>query len=177
MPAGWVHATIDLITFGRHFFDLHKEKDEAWKRLGPDHRVVDHEWYQAYGKSWTFDDPFPDWLKQLVQAVRDTEGEDQAERHMSWIVHDYFDRVWDGLSEDRRRYREGFFAWVLFHPEILKGKFGVDVLNGKIHRVIEGRETWEDCPFARTEYRRLRSYAEAVSRRHQAVREMLECYG
>ena len=63
MPDGWVHAVIDLIGYGRPYFDLHKEKDKPSQTLGWEHRIVGHDWYQAFGEKWTFDKSFPTWLK------------------------------------------------------------------------------------------------------------------
>jgi len=177
MPAGWVHAVMDLLVFGRSYFDLHQEKDKAYETLGPGHRIVDHDWYQGFGKFWTFSDPFPDWLKQYTQNLRDTVGEDRAEEQMASVTHEYLDRVWDGLSPMERKYQESFLIWALFHPEVLRDKFGVDVLNGKMHRVIEDQEIWEDCPYVKAEYERLRSYVEAVKSRDKTPQDMLRRYG
>ena len=178
MPSAWVHATIDLIAFGRHYFDLHREKDRPHETLGPEHRIVNHEWYKAFDWGvWTFSNPFPSWLHESIQALGDEEGPDRAEQHMGMNAHDYWDRGWDGLSFPERKYRESFFMWVLLHPELLKNWAGVDVVNGKIHRVIDGKETWEDCPEVRSEYRRLRKYVEAVRIKDKILQKMLASYG
>ena len=177
MPNGWVHAMIDLLAFGRSYFDLHQEKDKAYETLGLDHRVVDHDWYQGFGKFWTFSDPFPGRLKQSIQTLKDTEGGDTAEEKMASIAHEYLDKVWDDLSTKERKYWESCFIWVLFHPEVLRDRFGLDVLNGKIHRVIEGQEIWGDCPYTKAEYERLRRYAEVVRSNDETLQGMLERYG
>ena len=174
MPNGWVHATIDLIAFGRPYFDLHREKDKAHETLGPQHRLVNHEWYQAFEKFWTFPDPFPSWLKESIQALENAEG---AEEQMVSIAHEYLDRVWDGLSLPERKYWESFFIWLLFNPRILKNWAGVDVVNSRIHRVVEDRKIWEGCPDTKVEYERLRRYVEAVKSNDDILQDILERYG
>lgn len=184
MPNGWVHETIDLIAYGRPYHHVHKTKDaESQKRPGRRHREVNHEWYQEFGKVWSLSDPFPDWWKETTQKVRDEEGPESAEELMVSVSHDYFDKVWDydGLSKperDRiRKYREGFFAWLLLRPSVLKEWAGVDVLEGKIQRLIEGQEVWEDAPDIKSKYEGLRRRVEFVIRKDRALREMLERYG
>lgn len=176
MPSAWVHAAIDLIAYGRSYFDLHKKKDKAYELLGPNHRIVNHDWYQAYGRSWNFCEPFPPGIKESIRLLGNKEGADKAEEQMAWIDHDYIDRTWDVLSGSERKYWEGFFAWVLFSPDILKDWAGVDVLNGKIHRVIEDQEIWEECPYTKAEYRRLRRYVEVVKSRDKRLRDILDRY-
>jgi hypothetical protein len=48
------------------------------------------------------------------------------------------------------------------HPEIIEQKFQVDVIRGRIHRVIDGEEIWEPSPETVTDYERLRAYVERV---------------
>ena len=177
MPNAWVHATIDLIAFGRHYFDLHQEKDRAHETMGPEHRIVNHDWYQAFGKVWNFSDPFPALLNTSIQALGDEEGPDRAEQHMAMNAHDYWDRVWNSLSFPERKYREAFFIWLLLNPRILEDWARVDVRNGRIHRVVEGKEIWEACPEVRSEYKRLRRYIETVKGNDVILQEMLERYG
>ena len=152
MPSGWVHATMDLIVFGRPYFDLHKDKDKAHETLGSKHRIIDHDWYQAFGRVWTLSDPFPEWLGESIQRLADSEGAVRAEEHMVLNAHDYLDRVWDRLSFLERKYWETFFVWLLLNPRILENWAGVDVVNGRIHRVNEGKEMWEAYPEIISEY-------------------------
>jgi hypothetical protein len=63
--------------------------------LGPNHRIVDHDWYQAYGRSWNFCEPFPSGIKESVRILGNEEGADKAEEQMAWIDHDYIDKIWD----------------------------------------------------------------------------------
>lgn len=92
MASVWIHAVIDLIAYGRAYFDLHKEKDKPHEFLGANHRIVNHDWYQAYGKSWNFCEPFPSSIKDILG---NEERADKAEEQMAWIDHDYIDRTWD----------------------------------------------------------------------------------
>lgn len=96
---------------------------------------------------------------------------------MAWIDHDYIDRTWDVLSDLERKYWEGFFAWVLLSPNILKDWAGVDVLDGKIQRIMKNHEVWESCPELKSEYKRLYNYVKAVKEGDKILQDMLERYG
>ena len=177
MPNGWVHAVIDIIVYGRPYFDLHKEKDKPSQILGRKHRIVRHNWYQVFEKWWTFDEPFPTCLKEQISEIRTANGPEKAEECMAYVDHDYIDRIWDDLSHKESKYWEGFFMYVLFNPKILKEWAKVDVLEGRIHRTINGREVWEDCPELKSEYRRLRSYVNIVKERDKDLQKIVERYG
>ena len=171
MASGWVHAVIDLIVFGRIYFDGHKYKDAPSKKLGSKHRTERHPYYWQYKKRWSLSNPesllnpFPEELKHSILKTRDKDGKDKAEKKMSWIAHDYIDRIWNNLSPRQRSDFEGFCAWILFNPSVLSRWAGVYVLGGRIARVIEGREIWEDCPELKREYKRLYRYVKAISYR------------
>ncbi len=167
MPSALSHTIIDLLAYGRPYFDLHKEKDAAYATLGVNHRKVYHEWYNVYLDEWDFDEPFPQSLKQVIEYVAQARGGDDAERSQSYVSHDYYDRIWDSLSNEERRIQEGFLIWVLRRPDVLKQKFGVDVHGEKIERMINGQVVWEDAPGLRKEYLRLCAYADAVIRNSQ----------
>lgn len=184
MPNGWVHETIDLIAYGRPYRRVHKTKDaESQRKPGRRHREVNHEWYQAFSKLWSFSDPFPDSLMETIQRLRDSEGYDRAEERMVSDTHDYIDKVWDwddlSMPERarRRKYWEGLFAWLLFHPEVLRDWAGVDVLDGEIQRLIGDQEIWQDAPDIKSKYEGLLRRVEFVKSKDRALREMLECYG
>ena len=162
MPSVFIHSIIDLLAYGRPYFDLHKKKDAAYATLGVKHREVYHEWYQAYLDEWDFHEPFPPSLMQMIEYVAQARGGDDAERDQSFASHGYYDRIWDSLSEEERLFQEGFFIWVLRQPGILKQKFGVDVHGEKIERMINGQVVWEDAPGLRKEYLRLCAYADVV---------------
>jgi len=158
MANAWVHSVIDLISYGRPYFDIHKKKDKSSEYLGRKHRVLNHKWYNNFGKLWDFNEPFPTLIKKSIQKLGNEKGVLKAEKGMAWTDHDYIDRIWDGLSDKQIKYWEGFFAWILFNPDILKSWAGVDVLNGKIKRLIKNSEVWEICPELKSEYKRLCNY-------------------
>ena len=176
MPSGWIHAVLNLVVYGRPYIDVHQHKDRWSKTLGRRHRSVEHEWYQDYGKSWDFRDPFPRWLKEYTKMLAREEGPEEAEKQMASVDHDYFDRIWDDLSRPWRRYWEGFFIWLILNPTLLRTRAGVDVLEGRIQRFINGREMWESCPELRQEYRRLCRYVAAVLAKNEHLMEMLRRY-
>ena len=176
MPSAWIHAVIDLIAYGRPCFDIHKEKDKPHELLGSNHRIVNHDWYQAYGRAWNFCEPFPSWIKESIRILGNEEGADKAEEQMVWIDHDYIDKTWDALSDPERKYWERFFVWVLLSPKILKDWAGVNTLNGKIQRIINNHEVWESCPELKSEYKRLYNYVKAVID-DKILQDMLELYG
>jgi hypothetical protein len=96
---------------------------------------------------------------------------------MAWIDHDYMDRIWDTISAQEKKYREGFFAWILFNPETLKKWAGVDVSCGRIQRLIDGHEIWEYCPELKSEYKKLCKYVNAVKENDEILKNMIESYG
>jgi len=175
LPNGWIHATTDLIAYGRPYFDIHQHKDKAHEQLGSNHRKINHEWYQAFG-IWTFNDPFPDFLKDMISDIREGCGARVAEERMAYWDHGYSDRIWDDISEEQREYIEGAFAWILLHPDFLKKWAGVDVIKGKIKRLIDQKETWEECPELIDEYHRLCCYVKKVIENHKYLQIMLETY-
>jgi hypothetical protein len=173
MPNGWVHATVDLIAFSRSYFDLHRQKDRLGRKLGSGHRKIGHDWYWQFERSWTFSEPFPDSVRRRIARLGQTEGSYAAERAQASIAHDHLDRVWDGLSKEERKYWEGFFLWLLLHPDVLKCWAGVDVMNGSINRLVQGRNLWRPCPTLRDEYARLLRYAESVRGIDPAIRQIV----
>lgn len=66
---------------------------------------------------------------------------------------------------------------VQLNPEVLKDWAGVDVVAGRIHRVVDGEEIWENAPELRPEYERLRALAYLLLRLDRELRHMLEQYG
>jgi len=172
-----MHAIIDLLAYGRPYFDLHKEKDKAFETLGQHHRKIGHEWYQVFGEKWTLDEPFPSCLKDEIFKIRNVKGSEEAEKQMAFLDHDYLDRIWDELSSQERNYWEGFFAWLISKPKILKEWAGVDVLEGKIQRVIDGCEVWGNCPKLKSEYMRLCKYVKVVKNNSKILQNIIERYG
>lgn len=159
MAAGWVHATIDLIAFGRSYFDLHQYKDHPWRELGFKHREINHDWYKEFGENWDFSDPFP-----LIIHMRTAvfSNPDEAEKIQSWFSHDYIDRIWDMLDNNRRIEIEENFKRLLQNPEELNRACEIDVSHGFIYRVIDGKKVIEHCPQLIKEYQRLRNYVSKI---------------
>lgn len=188
MPSALVHAAVyDLPSFGElRYFDVHKQIDAAHKWLGYRHRTLeDHSWYVACGELWTPEEPFPEWLTKSwrerfllgTEGAGAREAPAQIEQHMVFVGHCWFDRLWDRLSCQERLYRESFAIWVLFHPEEIRTPWGVDLVNGRIQRLVRGRETWEEAPHLPALHIRLRSYAQGMLRRSPELRGQLERYG
>lgn len=165
LTAGWVHQTIDLVAYGRTYAHVHREKDAASQSIpGLRHRTVGHEWYQRFGRDWGFAQPYPQAAREVIEKMRETRGPDAAEEKMSADSHDLIDKTWDGLSRQARLYWEGFFAWLIYHPDILERWAEVDVARGRIKRVIDGEAVWEESPETVAEYKNLRR---EVSRHHK----------
>lgn len=163
MAAGFVHATLDFLAFGRHYLDLHQQKDAPSQELGPAHRSLHHEWYNAFELDWDFRDPFPNAVNAVVESIADKHGDAKAEAAMAVdIAHDYTDRVWDSLGKLERMNITGYCAWVLFNPHVLRDKFGVDVENETIERTIEGKRIWEHAPGLAKKYEDLYRYGCAI---------------
>ncbi len=178
MPAGFVHATFDLMAFGRHYFELHKQKDAPWQELGADHRSLNHTWYNARGVDWELQNPFPKALHSVIESIADKRGDAEAEAAMAvHVAHDYMDRVSDGLAEPERKYITAFCLWLLFNPDVLKNKFGVDVVNETIERTIEGERVWEHAPGLAKKYEDLYRYGCAVVYRDRELASLLARYG
>jgi hypothetical protein len=177
MPAGWVHAVIDLIAYDAPMLDLHQWKDEPWQRLGYRHRVERHAWYQA-GRAgvWSLDEPTPPWVADNIRAIGEAHGDEAAERYMADLSHDLWDLVWDGMPRVRRLLIEGFFAWVLFRPDILETRFRVDVVRGRIERQIDGVLRWEAHPAVIRPYRNLCQYVRRVLDRDRRLSAVVAAY-
>lgn len=159
MAAGWVHATVDLIAFGRPYFDLHKYKDHPWRKIGYKHREIRHDWYNKFGKDWNFNDPFPLIIQIRTDAMTDP---DKAEKFQSWISHDYLDKIWDTLDNNQRIKIEEDFKYLLQNPEELNRVCEINVFQGFIYRTIDGKKVVECCPQLVKEYQRLRNYISKI---------------
>jgi hypothetical protein len=165
MARGFVHAALDLIAFGRTYAPIHKTKDAFALRVpGLRHREIGHDWYQNFGRGWDFDDPFPESRRKDIRQILLHRGPDFSEEAMASDAHDLLDRTWDNLSKPDREFWEGFFVWLLYRPGLLESWAGVDVLRGRVARVIDGKEVWENSPEIVSEYRDLRR---RVSRNHK----------
>jgi len=156
-----MHGTVDLIAWGWPYLDLHVWKDEPSRWLGRRHRVERHDWYWNYGKLWTARQPLPDWMQDNIRGMDDPWF---ADEFMAGLTHDEWDRLWNGFAPVKRRQAEAFFASVLLSPRALREWAGVDVVNGRILRELQGRKWWEDCPDLPAAYARLVRYAEITWR-------------
>lgn len=177
MPNGWVHATHTLVAFGRPYFDDHRQKDAAWRLLGSQHRLLNHDYYWELGISWTLETPFPSTLNVRIEARVGAAGAESVEREQALASHDYMDRVWDTLNRKQRKWFEGAMLWLLVNPDFLSRWAGLDLVEGGIQRFSDAREIWEPCPQLRSEYHRLRAYAEAVRRKDPLLRHILAVCG
>lgn len=175
MPPKHVHATHSLLAFGRPYFDLHGEKDAPSQVLGAAHRIVNHDWYQAgLAGMWTLDQPFPEWVLRVAATIAEESGGYEAEEYEVWLSHDYLDRVWDGLGMRERRIEEALCCWLVLNPAYILDIGQVDVISGRIHRLIDGEDVWELEPALISEYRRLRRYVAAVLKNDPGLRKLVE---
>ncbi|MEM0503983.1 MAG: hypothetical protein QXT58_04665 [Archaeoglobaceae archaeon] len=178
MPSRWMHCVVDLIAFGRTYPEIHAQRDEPYKRLGAKHRIERHGLYQFCKKHR---EPFENLLPFLMECfedLRNSQGGDKSEEAQVDAAHNRFDYLWDEFSTDERKYFEGLFAWIVLHPEILMSKFGVDVIGGRIHRVLEdGNEVWEDAPEVIQQYNELRKEVGKRLKEDDGLRAMLMKYG
>lgn len=153
MPPGWIHRAHDLIIFGDIYTRIHKWKDE---RPGGRHRRWRHKWYNEFGKTWDFQNPFPPrFIKQYRRFLAKV-GPGLAEVRQADILHDYWDRFWDTLNlHERENIGAAFLFWIM-EPELLLRKADVDVFGEKVRRKIHGREVWERIPRLNEKYMQLR---------------------
>ena len=177
MPAGWMHAVIDLFAYDRPHLAIHQWKDAPARRLGARHRSERHDWYNA-GKAgiWSLDRPSPHWLNESIRAIVGVHGGEAAERFMVDLSHDHWDLLWDECSSRDRLLIEGFFAWILFRPDILKAKFGIDIVHGCIEREIDGVLRWENHPTVLRPYDRLCWYVRRVLANSPNLRSVVAEY-
>ncbi len=102
-----------------------------------------------------------------------------AERFQVSAAHDIDDRVWDyddvpvGQRVNNRRCLEVWCAWLVFNPYALKAFAQIDVADGRIHRVIDGEDTWEYEPDLVPAYLRLRQQVLTRLRFDRRLREGL----
>ena len=164
MPNRWFHESVDICTWGKSYWWIHKSKDAAYRTLGRRHREVGHPWYRRFQIDWTLDNPFPRTLQTKTRQIMTSRGGDAAERFQAAVTHDYFDRWWNPLTRsDRIQIAEGFRRLML-EPDTLREWAGVDVIRGLVKRsrdVEQGlllNPTWELETSLPSTYQRLRSY-------------------
>ena len=181
MPRGLVHEIQLLVAFGLPYHYIHQQKDAAASLLpGLRHRRIRHGWYRSYGKLWNLDDPFPDIIRERASRTAAFKDAVRAEEYMSWLAHDFLDKIWDfdGLTTEQRAYTrkwwEGFHIWLLLRLDVLRDWAGVDVEAGKIQRLNDGSEVWEDEPEVIREHQRLYRRAFFLLRRDRILRRLVE---
>lgn len=177
MPAGWMHAAIDLIAYDEPHLALHQWKDRPSRWLGSRHRIERHEWYNAgLAGVWQQGNSTPPWLRDSIDTLRTEHGPDAAEQYMADLTHDEWDRLWDETSLGHRIVIEGFYAWLLFRPDVLEERFDIDVLRGRIRRLVDGELRWEPNEGVIQPYRRLRRYVRSMLRYRRELGEVIEAW-
>ena len=170
MASAWVHAVLSLIVFGKPYFDLHKQVDSWSEELGQQHRIMGHDYYQAYGILWNMDNPFPECIWEHSRKTRERYGDEEAEKEAVQLSHCYFDRIWDNFSREQRENLELALARFVSDHELLKNSAGVDVIEGKIQYQLDGGQlAWVDDPELPNQYHRLIAYIESVLHRKGIV--------
>ncbi|SRR5258708_32635675 len=184
MPNRLVHEVHALIAFGRPYGSVHREKDAFSQRApGIKHRKVKHRKYQSFGTSWCLDNSFSSREKQYIERIARWKSPEVAEQFMVSMSHDVEDKIWDfdGISRDQRcavrEYWEAFCAWLLLNPEVLKAWAGVDVVAGRIQRLVNGVELWEDEPALIGEYAAPCKRVRFLLARNKRLREAVKKYG
>lgn len=178
MPVNWVHQALSLIAFGLPYASVHRRKDAYSRKVpGSRHRAVRHRKYQAYGRSWDFDTLHRAHDADHLQRVTRWKGPVISEQFQVSVAHDIDDRLWDyddsPLTERpfRRKCLEAWCAWLVLNPSVLRAWAHVDVLGGRIHRVIDGAEIWEEEPELIPAYEALRRQVLFVLRCDRRLRE------
>ncbi|MBZ5492185.1 MAG: hypothetical protein LAO76_14740 [Acidobacteriia bacterium] len=175
MASGFLHEAFDLIVWGRVYRYIHQAKDRHAQHVpGLRHREKGHEWYQCFGSSWDFENQFPMWRHTEIQKLRERAGPEAAEEMMASDAHDLIDRTWDDLSSTERTYCEGLFVWLIYNPDILYSWAGVDVIHGRISRVIGDELVWEGSPETIIEYRALRRRI-SKNHKHRLAEVLKQC--
>ena len=185
MASRLVHEVHSLIAFGLPYGHVHARKDAFSQKVpGIRHRKVRHRKYRLFGHTWDFSNPFPPSEDHRIERIARWKGDVRAEEYMVSIAHDLDDRCWDREDIPRaeraavRKYWESLCAWLVLNPEILKSWAGVDVVTGRIHRVIDGIDVWEEEPTLRPAYAALYNRVCFLICRDRALREALaKCGG
>ena len=184
MPSKLVHQVNSLIALGQPYGHVHSKKDAYSQRApGLRHRQVRHRKYRAFNRTWDFTNPYPANERQQIERVCRWKGAAVAEEYMTSLSHDVDDRTWDleGMSRsDRsaiRTYWESFCAWLVLNPDILMERVGVDVVEGRVLRRIDGVDVWEYEPGLIDGYDALYKHVQFLIRRKRELRAALAEYG
>ena len=184
MPSGFVHEVHTLVVLGRSYPNIHRRKDApARRRPGMAHRRFRHGWYQACGRLWDIDGSVSGPAMQRLARVRRCLGAEKVDEYIASLAHEQLDAIWDypELSREERRitrkYWESVHVWLVLNPDVLRTWAGVDVIAGRIHRVIDGVEIWEEDPEVTIDYARLLHRARLLARVDSRIAFMLARYG
>ena len=184
MASRLVHEVHSLIAFGLPYTNVHAKKDAFSQRVpGIRHREKRHRKYRRFGHAWGSERIHSEDAQRRTDRIARWKGDRLAEQHQAWDAHDIDDKSWDredlSLPERKavRLYWEGFCAWLVLSPEFLKSWAGVDVVEGRIHRVIDCDEIWEDEPQLRPAYAILFARVCFLLRRRKELCDMLVQYG
>ncbi len=184
MASRLVHEVHSLIAFGLPYSHVHAKKDAySQRKPGLRHRDLRHRRYQAFGKTWDLNDPFREADHLRSRRVLQWKGPRIAEEYMASMAHDLDDRTWDFDGKPRperaaiRKYWESFCAWLILNQDVLRSWAGVDVVAGRIHRVIDGVDVWEEEPTLVVAYSALQNRVRFLIRCDMALREALVKYG
>jgi hypothetical protein len=178
MASRLVHAVHSLIAFGHPYEYVHAKKDRfSQRRPGSAHRAVRHRVYGRLGPTWDFPDAYTECWSRSIRRIASSKGGGRAEECPISAAHDVDDRVWDfddRSKEERarvRKYWEGLCAWLVLNPEVLKTWAGVDIVEGRIHRVMDGVEVWDREPSLPAAYASLRRHVEYLLRVDRKLRD------
>ena len=109
MAPRWIHEFFDILTFGRSYWRVHREEDEASKYLGVEHRKVKHEFYQMFKHCDS--NVFLRRIPELLPALKDREGGIK-------LIHSLIDKVWDELSLEQRRESASVFKRLILEGQV-----------------------------------------------------------
>lgn len=184
MASSLVHKVHSLIAFALPYGHIHSKKDSFAQRVpGIRHREVRHHKYQAFGSTWDFTNSYPANEVRRIARILRWKGPEVAEGYMVSLSHDVDDKCWDFDGMPRaeraavRKYWEAFCAWLVLNPDTLKTWAGVDVLNGRVHRIVDGIEVWTDEPALIGAFAALYNQVRFLLRRDAKLRAALIEYG
>jgi len=128
MPIRWLHEYLDIITFQKSFWWVHKYKDEPSQIYGPDHRKIRHQDFSEVALvlkkkgliplTKRFDDAF-----QFIQGIPFGLFVLQTQSLKAGIFHEVWDEIlWKGLSKQERAYEATQIALGILYEKYLSNK-------------------------------------------------------
>lgn len=112
MAPRWIHEFFDILTFGRSYWRVHREEDEASKYLGVEHRKVKHEFYQMFKHCNS--NVFVRRIPELLPGLKDKKGGIR-------LIHSLIDKVWDELSLGQRMGSASVFKRLILEGQVKCG--------------------------------------------------------